>query len=70
MLKSVVWGEQSGALCAQAMGGMGVKLQTGAGQELTKGPNRGDRFAGLGLKARAGSGGLKKKASGGMKHRA
>ena len=50
-------------------GGVGVKLQTGAGQELTKGPSRGDRFAGLGLKARAGSGGLKK-ASGGMKHRA
>ena len=50
--------------------GWGVKLQTGAGQELTKGPNHGDRFAGLGLKARAGSGGLKKKASDGMKHRA
>lgn len=49
--------------------GWEVKLQTRAGQELAKGPNRGDRFAGLGLKAKAGSGGLKKKASGGMKHR-
>lgn len=48
--------------------GWGVKLQTGAGQELTKGPNRGERFAGLGLKARARSRGLKKKVSGEMNH--
>ena len=62
MLKSVMWREQSGALPAWAVGVGGQVADRG------RGPNRGDRFAGLGLKARAGSRGLKKKASGGMNH--